>query len=455
MLNTLAKNNPAFYCSECGETHPKWVGQCGSCKTWNSVVRAPQSAAGGGGQALESQTLDSVPAASQERTSTGLGELDRVLGGGLVEGSCILIGGQPGAGKSTLLLQVLCHLAKDNPALYVSGEESPQQIAMRARRLGLPGDSLQLLSSTSIDDTLATAARLRPRILVIDSIQVMRKEGLPSAPGSVPQVREGTAALVQYAKASRTILVIVGHVTKEGHLAGPKVLEHLIDASLMLESGTDSRYRTLRSHKNRFGAVNELGVFAMTGTGMREVKNPSAIFLSRSGGQMPGSIITVLWEGSRPLLVELQALADDSSLASPRRLALGMDGGRLAMLLAVLHRHGGLATGNRDLFINLAGGVRVSDTSGDLPSLLAVASSIHSHPLPEHLVAFGEVGLTGEIRPVIGGQERLQEAAKQGFTHALIPAANKPKTPIKSLKITAAANLAQALATLSLTKPNP
>jgi DNA repair protein RadA/Sms len=393
---------------------------------------------------LSEITLDEIP-----RISTSVGELDLVLGGGLVPGSVILVGGEPGAGKSTLLLQTLCKLANTESALYITGEESPQQVAMRASRLQLPTDKLEIMAETSVETVCAVAEQKKPKIMVIDSIQVMHMEEVTSAPGSVSQVRESASMLVRYAKQTNTVLILVGHVTKDGSLAGPKVLEHMIDCSLMLEGNSDSHFRTLRSHKNRFGAVNELGVFAMTDKGLVEVANPSAIFLQRGEDISSGSVVMVVWEGTRPLLVELQALVDDSHLGNPRRVTVGLDHNRLSMLLAVLHRHGGIMAGDQDVFVNVVGGVKVLETSADLALIMAVISSFRDNPLPDDLVVFGEVGLAGEIRPVANGQERLREAAKHGFKHAIVPAGNKPKQPIKGMRVTAVRNVTQALEALS------
>jgi DNA repair protein RadA/Sms len=379
------------------------------------------------------------------RIDTGIGELDRVLGGGLVPGSAILIGGHPGAGKSTLLLQTMAQLVANMPALYVTGEESLQQVAMRAKRLGLNVGDLKMLSETSVETICDVADTLKPKVLVIDSIQVMHVADVQSAPGSVSQVRESAAYLTRYAKQTGTVIFLVGHVTKDGSLAGPKVLEHMIDCSLQLEGDSDSRFRTLRSHKNRFGAVNELGVFAMLETGLKEVKNPSSIFLNRDDHARPGSIVVVVWEGTRPMLVELQALVDTSHHSNPRRVAVGMDHNRLAMLLAVLNRHGGLMTGDQDVFINVVGGIRVVETSADLALLLSVVSSFRDKALPNDLIVFGEVGLSGEIRPVPNGQERIREAAKHGFTRAIVPKGNKPKDSVQGMKIITVDRLSEAL----------
>jgi DNA repair protein RadA/Sms len=396
-------------------------------------------------QKLKDISLEDLP-----RMSTGVGEFDRVLGGGLVPGSVVLIGGSPGAGKSTLLLQTLCALAEALPALYVTGEESLQQVAMRAARLQLPTEHLNLLAETNVEAIIAAADQHQPKILVVDSIQVVHLADIQSAPGSVSQVRECAAFLTRYAKTSGTVLILVGHVTKDGSLAGPKVLEHMIDCSTLLDGDQDSRFRTLRSHKNRFGAVNELGVFAMTEQGLREVSNPSAIFLQRAEDVAAGSVVMVVWEGTRPLLVEIQALVDDSHFGSPRRVAVGLEQNRLAMLLAVLHRHGGLALGDQDVFVNVVGGVKVAETSSDLALLIAVVSSFRDRPLSEGLIAFGEVGLSGEIRPVPNGQERVREARKHGFKRAIVPAANCPKQAPEGMDLVPVKTLAQALEALEV-----
>lgn len=459
----MAKNKIAFVCTDCGTEHGQWQGQCASCKAWNSlaqinlgntsstspVTKVDFRKQGYSGEKSNVQNLSDIDLQSLPRFSSSIGELDRVLGGGLVPGSAVLIGGNPGAGKSTLLLQVMCRLAKTGKsALYVTGEESLQQVGMRARRLNLPDENLKMLSETNVEQICKAAQEHTPELLVVDSIQVMHSADVPSAPGSVSQVRECAAYLIQYAKQTNTVLFLVGHVTKEGNLAGPKVLEHMIDCFIMLEGGNDSKYRILRGQKNRFGAVNELGVFAMTETGLKEVKNPSAIFLARTEEDTPGSLVMVLWEGTRPLLVEIQALVDGSQLGNPRRVAVGLEQNRLAMLLAVLHRHGGLYMADQDVFVNVVGGVKVTETSADLALLLAIVSSFQDKSLPKDLVVFGEVGLAGEIRPVPGGQERLQEAAKHGFTRAIVPKANVPKNKIDGLQIIPVTKIAQALEAL-------
>jgi DNA repair protein RadA/Sms len=457
----MAKTKTAFVCNDCGSEFSKWQGQCSACKAWNTLsrvnlgttnqspsVQADFRRQGYAGQTSAVQDLSEIDVASVPRFSSTLGELDRVLGGGLVPGSVVLIGGNPGAGKSTLLLQVMCALAQQMPAMYVTGEESLQQVGMRAKRLGLPEKNLKMLAETQVETICQLASEHQPRLLVVDSIQVMHSGEIPSAPGSVSQVRECAAYLIQYAKQTDTVLFLVGHVTKDGSLAGPKVLEHMIDCFIMLEGGSDTRYRILRGQKNRFGAVNELGVFAMTEKGLKEVKNPSAIFLARTEEESPGSLVMVLWEGTRPLLVEIQALVDGSQAGNARRLAVGLDQNRLGMLLAVLHRHGGLFMADQDVFVNVVGGVKVTETGADLAVLLAIVSSFRDRALPRELVVFGEVGLAGEIRPVPSGQERLAEAAKHGFRRAIVAKANCPKSPIAGMEIIGVSKLSEALAAL-------
>ncbi|UXN35653.1 DNA repair protein RadA [Avibacterium paragallinarum] len=451
----MAKAKTAYVCSDCGAEYVRWQGQCNACKSWNTITevrlapakasRADRFSGYAGETQAKIQTLADISLQEVPRFHSGFYELDRVLGGGIVPGSAILIGGHPGAGKSTLLLQVMCGLAQNMTALYVTGEESLQQVAMRANRLGLPTDRLNMLSETSVEQICHLADQLKPQIIVVDSIQVMHLSDIQSSPGSVSQVRECASFLTRYAKTRQVAIIMVGHVTKDGTLAGPKVLEHAIDCSLLLEGESDSRFRTLRSHKNRFGAVNELGVFAMTEQGLREVKNPSAIFLSRGEEETAGSSVMVLWEGTRPLLVEIQALVDHSMLANPRRVAVGLEQNRLALLLAVLHRHGGLQMSDQDVFVNVVGGVKVSETSADLALLLALISSFRNRPLPKDLVVFGEVGLAGEIRPVPSGQERISEAAKHGFTRAIVPFANKPKSAVKNMQVFTVKKLIDAL----------
>ncbi|MDU6937720.1 MAG: DNA repair protein RadA [Haemophilus parainfluenzae] len=449
----------AYVCNDCGAEFSRWQGQCSACKAWNTISEVRLISASNStkndrfsGYAGETrakiQTLSEISLQETPRFTSGFKELDRVLGGGIVPGSAILIGGHPGAGKSTLLLQVMCGLARNMTALYVTGEESLQQVAMRANRLNLPTDKLNMLSETSVEQICNLADQLKPQIIVVDSIQVMHLSDIQSSPGSVAQVRECASFLTRYAKTRQVAIIMVGHVTKDGTLAGPKVLEHAIDCSLLLEGEADSRFRTLRSHKNRFGAVNELGVFGMTEQGLREVKNPSAIFLSRGDEQTPGSSVMVLWEGTRPLLVEIQALVDHSMLANPRRVAVGLEQNRLALLLAVLHRHGGLQMSDQDVFVNVVGGVKVGETGADLALLLALISSFRNRPLPQDLVVFGEVGLAGEIRPVTSGQERISEAAKHGFKRAIVPFANKPKSAVENMEVFTVKKLSDALAIL-------
>lgn len=452
------KTKTAYVCNECGADFNKWQGQCSECMSWNSLAeinlgptpsnRSQRFAGYAGAPVSEVQTLAEIDLEDLPRFSSGTAEFDRVLGGGLVPGSVVLIGGSPGAGKSTLLLQTMCFLAAGMEALYCTGEESLQQVAMRARRLGLPVDRLKMLSETSVESLAATVQKLKPKVMVVDSIQVMHMADIQSAPGSVSQVRESAAYLTRFAKQTGTVLILVGHVTKDGSLAGPKVLEHMIDCSILLEGSHDSRFRTLRGNKNRFGAINELGVFAMTEQGLKEVSNPSAIFLQRADEVAAGSVVMVVWEGTRPLLVEIQALVDDSHSGNPRRVAVGLDQNRLNMLLAVLHRHGGLFVGDQDVFVNVVGGVRVVETSADLALLLAVVSSFRDRALGHDVMVFGEVGLSGEIRPVPSGRERLREAAKHGFKTAIVPAANAPREKLEGIKVIAVKTLQEALSAI-------
>jgi DNA repair protein RadA/Sms len=448
----MAKAKITHACQACGAQYPKWAGQCLGCGAWNTLVEEvtqiathPRYQGYAVGEPAITQMTDITLQEEEARLATGLKELDRVLGGGLVMGSVVLIGGDPGIGKSTLLLQSLCHLAQELKVLYITGEESLQQVTMRARRLGLPEENLLLLADTHVERILKHAQKENPRVLVIDSIQTMHTDLLQSAPGAVGQVRESAAQLVKYAKQTQTALFLVGHVTKEGTLAGPRVLEHMVDAVLYFEGEQDSRYRLIRGIKNRFGAVNELGIFAMTDKGLREVSNPSAIFLSRYEKPVSGSVIMATKEGTRPLLVEVQALVDQSHMGNPRRVCVGLDPQRLSMLLAVLHRHSGIATFDQDVFVNAVGGVRVTETGGDLAVLLAVLSSLRDRPVPHDVIIFGEVGLAGEIRPVQGGQERLREAAKHGFKRAIVPYANAPKEIIEGVQVFAAQSLQETV----------
>lgn len=451
----MAKEKITYSCKQCGAQSPKWAGQCGDCGAWNSMTESVTGKVSthprftnyaGNDSGAQIERLSQVECAAEERTTSGLKELDRVLGGGLVPGSVTLIGGDPGIGKSTLLLQSLASLSQRMSTLYVTGEESKQQVSMRAKRLGLPGDDLQLLTETSVEKILTIAAKEKPKILAIDSIQTVFTDVIQSAPGSIGQVRESAAHLVRYAKQTNTSLFLVGHVTKEGTLAGPRVLEHMVDTVLYFEGESSSRYRVIRAIKNRFGAVNELGVFAMAENGLREVSNPSAIFLSRHDEPVPGSVILVTWEGSRPMLVEVQALVDESHASNPKRVTLGLEQNRLSMLLAVLHRHAGIAMYDQDVFANVVGGVRVSETASDLPVLLAILSSFRDRNLPQDMVCFGEVGLAGEIRPVPNGQERIREAAKHGFKKAIVPAANvNKKDKIAGIEIIPVHRLSEAI----------
>jgi len=457
----MARAKVQYQCNACGAQFSKWAGQCPDCEAWNTIeevaaINIPRHAGTRGqqqgmhlvGEAAAVQTLDSVDVETEAevRLATGTGEFDRVLGGGLVRGSIVLIGGDPGIGKSTLLLQTVANIATSGTScLYVTAEESAQQVALRGKRLGLKLSDLKISTQNRLEDVLATSETEQPAVLVIDSIQTVFSDALQSAPGAVAQVRECAAQLVRYAKQTGTAVFLVGHVTKEGTLAGPRVLEHMVDAVLYFEGDSSSRFRVIRAMKNRYGAVNELGVFGMTDKGLKEVGNPSAIFLSRHEQPVPGSIVMVTREGSRPLLVEVQALVDSSYSGNPRRVILGLEQNRLAMLLAVMHRHAGIATYDQDVFVNVVGGVRVTETAADLPIVLAALSSLRDHPLPQKLIAFGEIGLAGEIRPVLNGPERLKEAAKHGFNRAIVPQANKPKQKIEGLDVVGVSRLHEAL----------
>jgi DNA repair protein RadA/Sms len=445
------KPKTAFVCTDCGAEHAKWQGQCQSCQEWNTLsqvnigpIKEPR--VGFAGTRAEAKKLGAVETVETARIATTFGELDRVLGGGLVPGSVVLMGGDPGAGKSTLLLQVCTRLAEAGQGvLYVTGEESLSQLALRARRLELPVAELEVAAETRGEVIANLVQSVKPAILVLDSIQVMQLESVESTPGSVTQVRETAAFFTRLAKETGTVVILVGHVTKEGSLAGPKVLEHMIDCFMMLDSPAASRYRTLRGQKNRFGAVNELGVFAMTDLGMKEVANPSAIFLQRGEIDAPGSLVTVTWEGTRPLLVELQALVDQAQSGYPKRVAVGLDQQRLAMHLAVLHRHCGITLADQDVFANVVGGVRIAETGADLATLLAVLSSFRNRALPKDLIVFGELGLTGEMRPVANGEQRLSEARKHGFKRAIVPFANRPKQVLEGMVVHGVKNLSSAL----------
>ncbi|MFC5427761.1 DNA repair protein RadA [Paraburkholderia denitrificans] len=451
----MAKVKTLYTCSECGGQVPKWQGQCPACGAWNTLVEGVAEPAGNHryqslAKSAPVRRLADIEASDVPRFTTGVGEFDRVLGGGLVAGGVVLIGGDPGIGKSTLLLQSLAQIAAERRALYVSGEESAAQIALRAQRLALldPGSKaseLQLLAEIQLEKIQATIEAEKPDVAVIDSIQTIYSEALTSAPGSVAQVRECAAQLTRIAKQSGTAIIMVGHVTKEGNLAGPRVLEHIVDTVLYFEGDTHSSFRLVRAFKNRFGAVNELGVFAMTERGLRGVANPSALFLSQHEQSVPGSCVLVTQEGSRPLLVEVQALVDTAQVPNPRRLAVGLEQNRLALLLAVLHRHAGIACFDQDVFLNAVGGVKITEPAADLAVLLAIHSSMRNKALPKGLIVFGEVGLAGEIRPSPRGQERLKEAAKLGFSCALIPRANAPKQPVDGLQVIAVERIEEAI----------
>jgi DNA repair protein RadA/Sms len=449
----MAKAKTNYTCTECGGVSNKWAGQCPACGQWNTLVETVIEAAGnrfstqyqGLAQAAPVLSLADIEAIDVPRFGTGIEEFDRVLGGGLVAGGVVLIGGDPGIGKSTLLLQALANMSRDKSVLYVSGEESGAQIALRAKRLAVDARELKLQAEIQLEKILNTLAEHKPQVAVIDSIQTVYSDALSSAPGSVAQVRECAAQLTRVAKQSGITIIMVGHVTKEGALAGPRVLEHIVDTVLYFEGDTHSSFRLVRAIKNRFGAVNELGVFAMTEKGLKGVSNPSALFLSQHDNPVPGSCVMVTQEGTRPLLVEIQALVDTSHLPNARRLSVGLEQNRLAMLLAVLHRHAGIAAFDQDVFINAVGGVKITEPAADLAVLLAINSSMRSKPLPRGLVVFGEVGLAGEIRPAPRGQERLREAAKLGFSIALIPKSNAPKQKIEGLTIIAVERIDEAM----------
>ncbi|MBE0493563.1 MAG: DNA repair protein RadA [Thiomicrospira sp.] len=451
----MAKAKSVFVCTDCGAEHTKWQGQCMECGAWNTLKELTISAVSkttsrsvkgySGSQSNQVLSVSDIELSEVPRFSTGISELDRVLGGGIVPGSVVLIGGDPGVGKSSILLQVMCGLSQTIPALYVTGEESLQQVVMRAKRMQLPEDHLRLLAETEVEQIIRFAQQESPKVMVVDSIQTMQLAEIGTAAGGVTQVRESAAYLTRFAKQNNIAVFLVGHVTKSGEVAGPRVLEHIVDSVLFLEGQSDSRFRTLRAIKNRFGAVNELGVFAMTELGLKQVKNPSAIFLSRANEPSPGSVVMVIWEGSRPLLVEIQALVDESPYGSPRRVSVGLDSNRIAMLLAVMHRHGGIQAADQDVYVNVVGGIKVSETSADLALLVAILSSMRNKPLDQDLIVFGEVGLAGEIRPVPSGQERIFEAAKHGFKRAIVPMANVPKGGVVGMELVGVYNLAQAL----------
>ena len=452
IANKEMKVKTQFVCQDCGSINSKWAGQCGQCFAWNTLIEEgvksvktnTRFANYANDQSL-AMPLDAVTLEEESRMDTSLTELNRVLGGGLVDGSVVLIGGDPGIGKSTLLIQTLANLAKSCNVLYVTGEESLQQVAFRAKRLALDTKNIRLLAETHVESILNIAKQEKPKVMVIDSIQTIFTDSISSAPGGVGQVRESAAMLVRFAKSTQTAVFLVGHVTKEGALAGPRVLEHMVDSVLYFEGQSDNRFRLIRAVKNRFGAVNELGVFAMTDKGLKEVANPSAIFLSRQPEPTPGSVIMVTWEGSRPILIEVQSLVDESHGQQPKRVTVGLDHNRLSILLAVLHRHGGVATYDQDVFINVVGGVKVSETAIDLALLSAIVSSLRNQLIDNKTVIFGEVGLGGEIRPVQSGLERLKEAAKHGFTRAIIPHANAPKKSNADMTVHAVKNIQEVI----------
>ena len=446
----MAKTKVEFVCANCGATHYQWAGQCLECKEWNALEevfvtpsKVGQSASLKDLPPSRVQSLNEVKNQTSVRLSTGLSELDRTLGGGLVEGSVVLIGGDPGIGKSTLILQALASINSRENTLYVSGEESAQQISDRATRLGIDAD-VQLLSETYLEKILKTAKNLNPKVIVIDSIQTLVSDTSTSAPGSVTQVRDCAAQLTQYAKQTNTIMLMIGHVTKGGALAGPRILEHMVDTVLYFEGDAGGRYRIIRAVKNRFGAVNEISVFAMSEKGLQQITNPSAIFLSNENLSAPGSMVMVTREATRPLLIEVQALVDQTN-GAPKRICVGMDQNRLALQLAILHKHGGIVTYDQDVFINVVGGIKVSETASDLVVMLAIVSSLRDRVIPKDWIAFGEVGLAGEVRPVYNAQERLAEAQKQGFKLAIVPKANVPKKPLKGIKVVAVGRLSEAL----------
>ncbi|MEX2496408.1 MAG: DNA repair protein RadA [Woeseia sp.] len=446
----MARTKTAYVCSDCGAHNVKWQGQCPDCGAWNTLVQTSLALlAAAGSQAAVGTRPTALTAVGDDEASfrhpTGFAEFDRVLGGGLVPGSVVLLGGDPGVGKSTLLQQVAAQLPGSLKTCYATGEESLRQVAQRSRRLGTSGSSLQLLADTSLDNVLEQAASCSARAVVIDSIQTMATQDLPSAPGSVAQLRECVGRIVQFAKKRDVAFFLIGHVTKEGAIAGPRVVEHMVDTVLYFESDPASRYSIVRAVKNRFGAISEMGVFAMTEAGFREVKNPSAIFLSRSSKSAPGSVVSVAWEGSRPLLVEIQALVADAAANYGKRLAQGVDQNRLSLLLAVLQRHGGISLAGEDIFVNVVGGLRIAETSADLPTLLAIVSSFRDRACRPKMMSFGETGLAGEVRPVRFGTERIAEAAKQGFTQAIVPKANVPKKVPPGIAVSGVETLEEAL----------
>jgi len=450
----MAKPRTVFVCSSCGADAPRWSGQCPACGEWNTLAPFAEARIRGAARNEARRSERPEPIArlvtgTEERLPTGFAEFDRVLGGGLVPGSVTLIGGEPGIGKSTLLLQCAAALARENGVLYATGEESVRQVAERARRLAVDPGALTLVAETAVERILEFGTEMGARVIVIDSIQTMSVAGLDAAPGAVTQLRESTASLVRHAKGTGASVLLIGHVTREGVIAGPRVLEHMVDTVLYFESDSGSRFRVIRAVKNRFGAVNEIGVFAMEERGLKEVRNPSAIFLSRGSDPVPGSVVTVAREGTRQMLIEVQALVDASQISNPRRVAVGFEANRVALLLAVLHRHAGVALHAHDVFVNVVGGVRLAETAADLAVVAALCSSLNGRALPQDLVVFGEIGLTGEIRPVPYGEERLREAAKHGFRRAIVPRANLPRQLPEGLEIVPAAKIPEALAALS------
>jgi len=452
----MARASPVFVCTACSGETLKWQGQCPLCGEWNSLEQrasSPRHAAGRGAprgaarplEAASPRRLDAALAGIDKRLASGHEELDRVMGGGIVPGSVTLLGGDPGIGKSTLLLQVAAHVAATNAVVYASGEESVSQVALRAQRLGIDGQKLEVIAESSLDTILALASERKGTLLVVDSIQTIESNTVATSAGAVSQLRECTAELVRYAKSTATAVIIIGHVTKEGTIAGPRMLEHLVDTVLYFESEAGSRYRIVRATKNRFGAVNELGFFAMAESGLKEVRNPSAIFLSRAPEAAPGSIVTVTREGGRPLLIELQALVDRMRFGAPRRIAQGLDSNRVAMLLAVMNRHAQVSLQEHDVFVNVVGGIQINETGWDLPVVLALASSLSDRTVPNSLISFGELGLTGEVRPVAYGEERLREAQKQGFKVAVVPRENTPRKPLDGLHVIPVSRVGEAL----------
>jgi DNA repair protein RadA/Sms len=445
----MARRRDVFVCESCGGESPKWQGQCPACGAWNTLARVsvgrPARSREPLAPAAEVAILGDVAHDDETRVTTGIVEFDRVLGGGFVRGSVTLIGGDPGIGKSTLLLQAAQAVSREVAALYATGEESLSQVSLRSRRLGIDASTLRILADTCIESVLASTSETGARLLVVDSIQTMYSEAGESAPGSASQVRDVAAAVVRHAKTLGTAVVLIGHVTKEGQIAGPRIVEHMVDTVLYFESDAGSRYRLIRAVKNRFGAANEIGVFAMSEHGLKEVRNPSAIFLSRHVSPVAGSIVMIAREGSRPLLIEVQALVDETQGVNPRRVTVGLEQNRLALLLAVLHRHAGVSTAGYDVFVNVVGGVHIAETAADLPAVLAAVSSLRSQPLPADLVSFGELGLAGEIRPVPFGEERLREAAKHGFRRAIVPSANVPRRAVDGLDVIGIDRVEEAL----------